>query len=366
MSATANASKRLKAHAAARKGLAWESREPAFSIMDYMGSMMKCLNFYNQEVDSDTKKKWTLDLWKSQNKDIKGLEKVASGFFNQTGALARTIARGYDITEAHYHYLDKRYAECWSFVPEEAKEKAKAKPTIQDRISDIASKHIAEFDAALDDFCFKGTEFNAKEYLKANDIKAPTAKLISQKVKGDLAEFEEAYAGKDKDLVEGYSNFGKRGLKKVIDFLKTNIDACEAMAVIAKVLKKPRARKEKPPLVLAAKMKYLREIPELKLRSVTPDNIVGAQECWVYNTKYRKLIQYTALEGYALSVKGTKILNWDPEKSGGKTIRKPEVVLADVGSMTKRPLQKLFNEVKSVTGKANGRMTEEILIVKVF
>jgi hypothetical protein len=62
----------------------------------------------------------------------------------------------------------------------------------------------------------------------------------------------------------------------------------------------------------------------------------------------------------------TTLQNFDPEKSGAKTIRKPEEFLKSVETMSKRPLTKAFREIRGVLAKATGRINEECLIVKVF
>jgi hypothetical protein len=110
----------------------------------------------------------------------------------------------------------------------------------------------------------------------------------------------------------------------------------------------------------------LKEFADLKLRSITPDKIVGADQAWLYNTKLRKLFKYQALDGYTLTIKGTTIQNFDPEKSGSKILRKPDVQLAGVSSMSKRPMSNLFNDVKATMGKATGRVSNEYIILGAF
>ncbi len=119
-------------------------------------------------------------------------------------------------------------------------------------------------------------------------------------------------------------------------------------------------------MVLAKGVKYLKEYPSLKLKSVTPDKIVNSTEVWVFNVKVRRLFKYTALDGTKLSVRGTTIINVNPEKSGGKILRKPEAQLEGVWDMTSRPLNKLYTAIRARASKAVGRMNEDSVILKCF
>ena len=132
----------------------------------------------------------------------------------------------------------------------------------------------------------------------------------------------------------------------------------------AKVQRKPRARKEKPANVLVAKMKFLREFPELGLKSDEPKSIVGSQQVWLYDVEKRKLACYTAEKGKTLTVKGTTILGWDVAESSMKTLRKPEEIVS--ANLAKRTLNANFNGVKTKPQAVNGRTNEKTLILKVF
>jgi hypothetical protein len=111
------------------------------------------------------------------------------------------------------------------------------------------------------------------------------------------------------------------------------------------------------------------EYAELGLKSVHPAKIIGADTVYLFNTRLRKMFKYVAIDGMTLTVKGTTLQNFDTAKSGSKTIRKPEVYFSPMSGwedMTKRPFNKLFDEVKSVLAKAPGRISSDMIIVKVF
>lgn len=359
---------RAKRHTHVKRG--WESNVPQFNIMDYSTSMMRTLSFFSGNVEGKEKQKLAINGWKAAKRNVDGFEKVSDGYFHQAGVLAYLIKAGVSLENKDIAHYDRFYHNIKELVDKKNEEQsASITPkivSVRDNTNEVIRKHAAVFDGAIDDFIVSGNGFDAAAYIKANEIKPAISKAIAGLYKEQLKELQEAYAGSAPDLVEGYSNLGKRGLKKLIDFYQSMISATETAALISKTTRKPRARKEKPASVIAGKVKFLKEDITLKLKSVMPENVVGSTEVWAFNVKRRKLFRYVAVDGTQLSWKGTTVQNWDPEKSGGKTIRKPELFFKDIAGMSKRPLSKMFNDIKSVLAKANGRVNEETLIVKVF
>jgi hypothetical protein len=85
----------------------------------------------------------------------------------------------------------------------------------------------------------------------------------------------------------------------------------------------------------------------------------------VYNTKSRKLGKYVATEFAELGVKGTSIVNYDEIKSVQKTLRKPEEQLKEFKAAGKVQLRKFLDDIKAVDIKLNGRINEEVVLLKV-
>ena len=99
--------------------------------------------------------------------------------------------------------------------------------------------------------------------------------------------------------------------------------------------------------------------------SVSPADILGAGELWVYNTKTRKLGKYVAAEFNTLSVKGTSIVGFDENKSIQKTIRKPEEKLKEFKAAGKIALRKFLDDINATDTKLNGRTNEDTILLKV-
>lgn len=356
-------------------GTGKNSTEPKIDPENYMSSLMGALNYYNAAFDTKDKKKWTL-AYVGKGK-TQGIEDLPDWEFHSIGAVIRLKVREQPLQAKELAYIDKRLEELYRLAREEKKVSSlKAKPdaepalakvtvSIQDRIAQKASEVAGEFDGMMDDFVVHDKEPDFAAYLKANNISPQVSKLIPKMYEKTIAELEEALEGKDKQLVEGYSNFTKAKLRKFKKFYEAIGPACEQQVVSAKAVRKPRARKEKPASVVAAKVKYLKEFPDLGLKSELPSKIVGASEVWVYNTKYKKLQVYRAEDHGTLTVKGTTVVGYSVANSGGKTLRKPEAV-KDYVTMTKRTFASAFKSLKTKESAVNGRINEDCIILKVL
>jgi hypothetical protein len=346
--------------------------EPIIDKDDYTASLMKALNYYNSAHDNKEKRKWVMSF--VQKKDAADLAKVESDYeFRSLGTVIRLKLRDQRLEPREVKFITseinrlKNLVKKTSVVKEAKAEPKVEKPkaTIQDKIKDAASSHVGEIHGLFDEFLVNDVEPDFASYLKSNEVSSQVSKLISPAFKKMKAELEEAYTGKDKQLVEGYSNIKKVKLRKFIKLIDDLESACNQQVVSAKTVRKPRVRKEKPASVLASKVKYMKEFAELQLKSVNPVSLVGASEAWIYNTKYKKLQVYRALDGQKLSVKGTSLVNYDVSQSSSKTLRKPEST-KDILGMAKKTFATFFNKLTTKDASVNGRLNEECVILKVI
>lgn len=243
-------------------------------------------------------------------------------------------------------------------------------PTIQERVHDASMIMTEEIETAIESFQNDPESFNPKEFkvlnlLKAKQAKAAHARIIKHFYDRQLTELIEAAGTKDEQLKEAYSHLSKANLKKITTFYQEVVSACDMLAAEAKVNRAPRAKKSVPAEKIIAKLKYLKTNEPLKLVSINPTDIISAKELWVYNTKSRKLGKYVAKEYAELSVKGTSIVNFDEGLSVQKTLRKPEDQLKEFKDAGKVALRKFLEDIKAVDIKLNGRISEEVILLKV-
>ena len=352
------------------------SDEPIITQENYNFELMRALNYYNTAYDVKDKRKWTLAYVGKAKAKL--LEDLSDFDFHSVGTIIRIKERDQYLAEKEASYIDKRleelYAKAKAGVAKSSsikpvKEDTPAKPvmSIQDRIASKASEVGAEFDGMIDDYIRDDKEPDFAYFLKANDISPQVAKLVPAFYDKTIEELKEALAGKDEQLVEGYSNFTKVKLRRLIKHYESIADICAQRAVSAKAakVKAPRIKKEKPPSVIAKNVKYLKEFTELGLTSEKPEKLVNSSEIWIYNTKYKKLQVYRADADGKMTVKGTSIIGYSVGSSGAKALRKPEVTKDYVG-MTKRTFESAFKALKTKESAVNGRINQDCIILKVF
>ena len=361
---------------------AMKGDERILSEDTYMRDLILNLNYYNSHSDDKEKKKWFISYYAKIDKKIAvELLKVDEGHFRTAGVLARMVDMGSVLREAEQNHLDTNIEKLLTQIKTRQKSQDKqdkkdadaakaATPSnvisIQQRMEEKAHDLAGEIEGAIDDFVLGGckSEFSAKNYLLANQVAGPIAKRIGELFVDTAKEIREAIEGDDDQLVEGYSHFNKRELKRFAEFVEGIIADCQQMVQTAKANRAPRKRKEVSPTKIVAKMKFLREFAELNLKSVSPTSIIGSSEVWFYNTKYRRVGVYRAENG-TVSVKGTTIIGFDIKESKAFTLRKPEEFFKGL-SMGKRALTNALKTLKTKPSQPNGRINEETIILGAF
>ena len=354
--------------------------EFTLSQENYTRDLIHALNYYNANNDDKDKKKWFIThMAKVDKKLAVSLLKVDENHFRHAGILARLIDGGSELQEKEINYLNQRIEFLKSQIDKRQKSEDKqakkdavtaalvaAQPSIQQRMEEKAHDLAGEIEGAIDDFVLGGckSDFSAKNYLLTNQVAGPIAKRI-----GDLfiplsKELNEVLVGEDEQLVEGYSNFNKREMKRYVEFIDTIIADCQQMVQTAKANRAPRKRKPVSPTKLVSRMKFLREFAELNLKSIKPDTIIGSSELWFYNTKYRRIGVYKAI-GDTLSVKGTSIIGFDVKESKAFTLRKPEEFFKGL-ALGKRALNAAMKTLTTKPSAPNGRINEETILIGAF
>lgn len=350
--------------------------EPLVTQANYNVDLPIALNWYGLHEDDRTMRKWLSSYLITANKRqyLKAVDKAWDVEIKAMAVLVRLMARDQYVSDEHKQFIDDRlefikgkYTEVVAKVTtNEAKTATVSAPmiSIDQRIIDAARKYAAEVDNEIDNFVRnKKSDFSMKAFLLSNSISGAVSKKIGGFYAGVISELTEALEGKDEQLVEGYSYFTKAELKRFLSFVESIVADCQQQVVAAKATRMPRKRKEKPAGVLVARMQYQKEFVELNMKSVAPTTIIGASELWVYNTKYRRVSVYYALDRGGLSVRGTTILNYDTSKSETKTLRKPEEFFKVAG---KRAMANALKSLKTKGITPNGRINSETILVGAF
>jgi hypothetical protein len=285
-------------------------------------------------------------------------------------------------------------------VVEVKEEEAKGKkdvyvPTIQERIRDQARIQAEALEEWLDGFISDKKTFDPKGFdFKKHFTEMGVTQAHARKLKGfyenELDDFKELdrfpTAGQLKkmdehtqdqwaQLKEGYAHLKKADIKAFTTAIQELMTALDFVIDSAKATRKPRKPKVYSADKLVAKLKYCVTDDKFKLASVSPDQIIKANELWVFNIKTRKLGKYVAKnidpkgmgrDGTGLSVKGTTIIGFDETKSIQKTLRKPEDQLKDFKGAGKVKLRTFLDDIKTTDTKLNGRCNPETVLLKVI
>jgi len=346
--------------------------EPVLTEENYNSDLNHALGWYNINFDEKKRRKSALEYFAKagQKAEVIAINRATDFEVRSLGVVCRLASRDQPLSEKHQNFISDTASELvrkYKLIKEVKKAEVVSTPvvSIQERMEELARKHAAEFDGAIDDFITtKTTQFSAKNYLLSNEVSAPVAKRIGEFYVPQLQEIEDAIAGNDDQLVEGYSFLTKKELKKYAEFLRGIVADCQQQVQTAKANRSPRKRKAPPPSKVVARMKFMREFVELKLKSCKPEDILASNELWVYNTKYRKVTVYKA-EGGTLSVKGTTILGFDVKNSKTLMLRKPEEFFKGL-AMGKRALNGAMKTITTKPTVPNGRINEECILLGAF
>lgn len=357
-------------NAAERMGIGKGSSEPTINPLDYKSSLTSALNYYNCVFDNKTKRKWVMSYVGKNS--VADFDQIPDYKFRSVGVLIRLKQREQILEDKELKFIDDTIADLRklnkmeavsSVVKNNQAAPVAAKPK-EDKTADVINTYLTEFCVMIDDFITKDVEPDFAAYLKSAAVPAPIAKQLPAFFSKNLNEAMEALEGSDKQLVEGYSFMKKPKLKKLIKVYESISEACQQAAVSNKVVR-ARKVKEKPATVIAKNVKYMPECTELGLKSVPAPTLVNSTEVWIFNTKYKKLQVYRAVNGEKMTVKGTSLLNYDVASSMSKTLRKPEEA-KKFADMTKRNFDQAFKNLKTKEAVVNGRINEDCIIMKVW
>jgi hypothetical protein len=324
--------------------------------------LMHTLNWYHQNKESKDALNY-INLYTKKNK-IQGKIDTSNGILT-VGWLCRLVLNGNDIGDKGRAYIKKNLF----FVddtpaPVVVVDKG---PSIQDRLNEKISEIAGDLEGAIDEVVTSKFNTMPSPFAIMQDrAKGMHANKLVDIFKKRRSEFDDVLNTKDADVREGYSNFTKPQLKKLVAYCDTIITDAMKIAGEAKINRKPRKRKAKTPDQLVSKVQYCEKFDDLKLVSIKPKDIIGAMQLWVFNTKTRKLGVYHADDAGGFSVKGTTITNYTESKSISKTVRKPDRTLPELLKAGKIALRNVLAGIATKESLLNGRINSDIVLLRVL
>ena len=339
--------------------------------------MAKILNWYNVMSDEKDKDKWLIDYMKKHGysktdiSNIVNLNSLGNVAKNGAAVLARIESNGTVFAGELEGRVKSRIEKALSYSQREVKEDTSSVKvvSIQDKIKALAEPHIIHVDDEIHSWYYERKtkiEFSLYTYLQRNQLNSQICNHIKALVSKIYAEHAEMVEGKDEQLNEAYAYLPNASKKAIMKQLTSCMDDIERFVGNTKVSKprKPRKKKEVTASKLINKLKYQKEFTKLKIKSISPESIVSAQQLWVYNTKYGHLTMFNAIDHKGLSVKGTTIVDYDQTSSLKKKLRKPEDVIQKVLTGGKLVLKKLMIELTTKPIEVNGRINDDCILLK--
>jgi len=333
------------------------SGDPNYSL-----EFTKALNWYSIDGNKQLARKYIKDYVKKNNLcSMDCFDAIPDrNIVNTYGWIARLISRGAILSAQHNDNFNNYVKNL--ILYEKVVEPVVTKEVVS---KNNVNTYIGSLEGEVDKFLFSNdTSFDLKSDLIKNEIPQSYVSTILDWAKSKLKEFIEVIEGKDKDLVEGYSNISKKKQKEFAKFIGNFIVQAQEYGNYRKANRKPRAIKQKTPLQQTKNLKFMQKFEELNIESISPVEIIGAQSIWLYNTKTRKLINYKSDRELGLTVKGQTIQNYDSEESGQKTLRKPEIQLKELINQGKVSLRKYLDTIGTTKQQVNGRINQDIIIIR--
>lgn len=355
----------------------WPEESKDWSEEDFDHLLRKSFFYYNYYYNQkDTKKyveEWVEKSGLFTQEQSKAFKRASDRSIPMTVcSLVMSHRAGMPFKSTHIDYIVRSVnkaisndsGECVTAVVKD--DKTEIKPNIQDRMAERTSELIGEIEGVFDDVIKnKKNNFKPYDFLTANKvIQAQLPKYRDLFVARKL-ELELAQSKKDAQLTEAYKHYKAADFKRIIAWLDLMLLAVDEYRQVKQATKKARVKKAPTKEKLVSKLKFAKEYKELKLVSINPAEIIGANELWIYNTKTRKLGKYVSASHSQLSIKGTSIEHFDTDKSVSKTLRKPDEKLKEFTKAGKIALRKFLDDIKATETKLNGRISTDIVLLKV-
>jgi hypothetical protein len=117
--------------------------------------------------------------------------------------------------------------------------------SIQDRTKNKTNEIIGEIEGHFDEFILTWRETKMYKVLYSLGVKRGHTKDIIEHSKFRIAEYQEVLDSTNEQIKEGYSNFSKPQVRKVIKWWQDIVEACGTIVEEAKVTRKYNTVKNK-------------------------------------------------------------------------------------------------------------------------
>ena len=317
--------------------------EPEFGVIHTKIDIIRALNYYGTWATDGDIRNWA-ESWCAAHKIDGSLHHRTVGELKTYACFWRMLERGLIMEDGEIERISKAFQ---NLVAKDAPKVVIEKPKLVRKVERIGSEVLSNLDAYTDDIVDG----------KITSTRAPTLATTGK----DVIELREACDRRLQRLIEEKEFYDMAVWKSLKNAYNGILDSLQGFDAKIKTERARVTKKRiKPPGVVAKDVKFLKEFQGF--RGATPDKLVGAKKAYVFDTDARKLKVFIAT-GDGFTFTGTTLKNFDAEKSKGKTVRKPETLMAT--PMNLSSLNKFFGDIKAVEGAVNGRFNENTVILVV-
>lgn len=211
--------------------------EPNITPESSKTDLIQAYNYYQYYYTADDAKDFMLFYLKERKvkrdvlkkaQHLKPIDVVSIGWN------CRIISNGGTLPEDIHSSFEKRLNKLIEAVEIKRKRRIQEdlpKISIQERVNNKTSELIGDLEDHLDEF-FKErkSDFDANSWFKIQNVKPMIAKRIIEYYLPLYNEIVEAIEGKDQELKEAYSHWGKRELNRYMLFIKNIINAAKVVS----------------------------------------------------------------------------------------------------------------------------------------
>lgn len=307
--------------------------EPHILKITSQGAMINALNWYNYFHDAEVGKAYAMKAYPE-------LKDVPANELRTLGWLCRLMERGTDLGAYANRPKELAASLAKKFVRPTPTPIASEESTISlaTRNARKNSAIIAELESEIDEHWRNPKyKFDAYKWMVGKEIGGPGAKAVIA--------FYERWENKD-------------------GFINGIIRAADQIVANKRVVRKARKKKPVSAVKQSSKVQFKQSDVGLKLESISPVDIVGAKELWVYNTDKRVLAVY---RGESLSVKGTTVQGYNEAESFTKKLRKPEKDMDLFRNNNKSGMKRNFDKLTTKAANVStGRLNADTILIKAF
>lgn len=334
--------------------------EPIYDRLITGKELTDALTWYNYNLDHKEAFKFLLS-YLTQKGDAnltKTVKEAGDKFFSFTlGKLARLILNGAKLPDYAYQWIDNGLNEGIAKY-----NRSKLEVVVYSAPGKLNEDNAIML-GKIEDIIENSTGEDVVPILEASKVSPKTARKV---IDYFVEEVKKVNKYCDPEEARIYTKAADEVISEIAIFLDGGdvVEPNEApKPAPVKKPRKPRAKKVIPAEKKVAKVSYLKEFPELGLKSIDPKDIIGKTALWYYDVRYQKLVVVRKADG--LDVKGTTVI-FDEKISESKKIgRKTKETLDTVLKGGKIALRKIFETIKTGNIEVTGRLSENTILLRV-